>query len=213
MIYRLDNNFYILDYFRDTMLLEFKIKETNITKINNQHIANVDKYNKCKFYFDRQSYQDKMLFAVFKNKYGYSQIVTLGNWQEVISCTIPKRFLQDSFFYIHTYAKGSFQTNTITVVLGKKCKANKKQEKALDSILKELTNKIDSIVFEDNQLKCYSQNQLIDTIFIDNVDEALVKEQIQSHFEEFEQKIDEKLKQYLTEDDITFQDGIIYIHK
>ena len=195
------------------MLLEFKIKEKSITKINNQQVTKNDKYNKCKFYFDRQSYQNKELFVVFKNKYGYSQIVTLGVWQEVMSCTIPKRFLQDSFFHIYVYAKNSFKTNSITVLLGQKCKTNNKHENALNTILKELKTKIDSIVFENNQLQCYSGNKLIDTIFIDNVDEALVKEQIQLHFEEFEKKIDEKLKSYITEDDITFQNGIIYIHK
>lgn len=194
------------------MLLEFKITKKEIQKVNNKKAKKIDQYNKCKFYFDRESYQNKELYAVFKNKYGYSEIVTLGAWKDVMSCSIPKRFLKDSFFRIFVYAKDSYSTNTISVILDEKCQVNKKKQKtALDDILKILQTKIDSIVFDDNQLKCYSDNQLIDTIFIDNVDEALVKEQIQLHFEEIDRRIEEKLQKYVTEDDIVFSNGIIYI--
>lgn len=194
------------------MLLEFKITKKEIKKINSKKAKKIDQYNKCKFYFDRESYQNKKLYAVFKNKYGYSEIVTLGTWKDVVSCSIPKRFLKDSFFRIFVYAKDSYSTNTISVILDEKCQVNKKKQKtALDDILKILQTKIDSIVFDDNQLKCYSDNQLIDTIFIDNVDEALVKEQIQLHFEEIDKRIEEKLQKYVTEDDIIFSNGIIYI--
>ena len=67
-----------------------------------------------------------------------------------------------------------------------------------------LKTKIDNIIFEDNQLKCYSDNNLVDTIYIDNVDEAIIKELIDSHFEEFQRQIDEQLEDYLNNDDLDY---------
>ena len=57
---------------------------------------------------------------------------------------------------------------------------------------------------EDNQLKCYSDNNLIDTIYIDNVDEAIVRDLVDNHFEEFRQKVDEQLEDYLSEEDLDY---------
>lgn len=194
------------------MIIKFKIKKQTLSKVQDTNTSNNDTtFYKCKFFFDRQTWNNKELFAVFKNNIGYTQIVPLGHYNDVLSCTLPKRMVSDKYFKLYVYAKDSIKTNTISVTLSKQCNTKTKRKKALDDILSQLKNKIDTIQYEDNQIKCYGNNNLIDTIYIDNVDEALVKEQIQIHFEEFEERIQRQLDKYLTEDSITFQDGIIYI--
>ena len=64
--------------------------------------------------------------------------------------------------------------------------------------------KLKLIIFENNQLKCYSDNNLIDTVYIDNVDEALIEDIVDAHFAEFEIKIDEKLEDYIDNDDLDY---------
>ena len=187
------------------MLFEFKIYHKEIIKINKAYITNVDKYNKCKFYFDKQTWQDKELFVTFINKNGYSQTVILGKWAETLSCSIPARILDYEYFKIFCYAKDLFKTNTLKVQNTKKCKqTNPKGVKAIDYLMEKLKTKIDNIVFEDNQLKCYSDNNLVDTIFIDNVDEEVVKSIVDTYITDFENEMSERLEDYISEEDLDY---------
>lgn len=188
------------------MLFEFKIYDKELIKINKTYITNVDKYNKCKFYFDKETWQDKELFVTFINKNGYAQTVILGKWDEVLSCNIPERILDFEFFKIFCYAKDLFKTNTLKVYKNKsECpKPKPKRYEAIEYLTEKLKTKIDNITFEDNQLKCYSENNLIDTIYIDNVDKSIIQELVDNHFEEFKQQIDEQLEDYLSEEDLDY---------
>ena len=189
------------------MLFEFKIYDKEIIKINKAYITNVDKYNKCKFYFDKHTWEDKELFVTFINKDGYSQTVILGKWAETLSCSIPNRMLDYEYFKIFCYTKDLFKTNTLKVYNKQKTKCNPKTAKRTDAIeylMDKLKTKIDNITFEDNQLKCYSDNNLVDTIYIDNVDETIVRDLVDNHFAEFKQKIDEQLEDYLSEEDLDY---------
>lgn len=188
------------------MLFEFKIYDTEMIKINKAYITNVDKYNKCKFYFDKETWQDKELFVTFINKNGYAQTVILGKWSEVLSCTIPVAMLKDEYFKIFCYTKNLFKTNTLKVYINKKkCpKRDKQKNDAIEYLMEKLKTKIDNITFEDNQLKCYSDNNLVDTIYIDNIDEVIVKNIVDNHFEKFKQQIDKQLDDYLSEEDLDY---------
>ena len=188
------------------MLFEFKIYDKEIIKINKAYIINVDKFNKCKFYFDKNTWENKELFVTCINKNGYSQTVILGKWDEVLSCSIPNHMLDYDYFKIFCYAKDLFKTNTITVHKNKqKCtQSQSKRHDAIEYLMEKLKTKIDNITFEDNQLKCYSDNNLIDTIYIDNVDEAIVRDLVDNHFEEFRRKVDEQLEDYLSEEDLDY---------
>ena len=188
------------------MLFEFKIYDREIIKINKAYITNVDKYNKCKFYFDKETWQNKELFVTFINKNGYSQTVILGKWAETLSCSIPNRMLDYEYFKIFCYARDYFKTNTLKVHNTKKqkCQPPKKSTKAIDYLMEKLQTKIDNIVFEDNQLKCYSDNRLVDTIYLENVDEAVVKNIMDVHFDEFKEQIDEQLEDYVSEEDLDY---------
>lgn len=187
------------------MLFEFKIYHKEIIKINKAYITNVDKYNKCKFYFDKDTWEAKELFVTFINKNGYSQTVILGKWDETLSCSIPSGMLDFEYFKIFCYAKDLFKTNTLKVPNTQKCKQpNQKSVKAIDYLMEKLKTKIDNIVFEDNQLKCYSDNNLIDTIYIDNVDKAVVEEVVNSYMIDFKNEIDERFEDYLSEEDLDY---------
>lgn len=187
------------------MLFEFKIYYKEIIKINKAYITNVDKYNKCKFYFDKETWGDKELFVTFVNKDGYSQTVILGKWAETLSCSIPARMLDFDYFNIFCYSKDLFKTNTLKVHNEQKCTSKQRQRtKAIDYIMDELKTKIDNIVFENNQLKCYSDNQLIDTIYIDNVDEEIVENLVVTHLTKFEEELNEKLADYIDDEDLDY---------
>lgn len=186
------------------MLFEFKIYNRELIKVNDRHVVNIDAFNKCKFYFQKDIWDNKEIFVTFINEYGYSQVIMLGKWAEVLSCTIPDIFLKGKYFRIFVYSKDSFKTNTLKININKKtCSTSKTQRhEAINYLIDELKTKIDNIVFEDNQLKCYSNNKLVDTIFIDNVDESLVREQIDIVFKDFEEKIQKEIDACITENEI-----------
>ena len=187
------------------MLFEFKIYNKEIIKINKTYITNTDGYNKCKFYFDKETWEDKDIFVTFINKNGYSQTVILGKWDETLSCTVPSRMMDFDFFKVFAYAKDLFKTNTIKVDTEKgNCQLKQKRKNATEYLLEKLNTKIDDIVFEDNQLKCYANGQLVDTVYIDNVDEVVVRDIIDNHFEEFKMQIEERLEDYISDDDLDY---------
>lgn len=187
------------------MLFEFKIYDKEIIKINKQYITNTDKYDKCKFYFDEYTWGNKELFVTFFNERGYSQTVILGKWAETLSCTMPSHIMEGEYFKIFAYAKDFFKTNTIKVSTRKgNCQTKQKRKKATDYLLEKLNTKIDDITFEDNQLKCYSNGNLIDTIYIDNVDEAVVRDVVENHLDEIRQQLEKKLEECITDDDLDY---------
>ena len=187
------------------MLFEFKVYHKEIIKINKQYITNTDKFDKCKFYFDKGTWGDKELFVTFFNHRGYSQTVILGRWSEVLSCTVPSVIMEGEYFKLFVYAKDMFKTNTLKVSTRKgNCQVKQKRKKATDYLLEQLDTKIDNIIFEDNQLKCYSNGKLVDTIYIDNVDEVIVRDIVDNHLEEVKAQLEEKLEECLTNDDLDY---------
>lgn len=186
------------------MLFEFKIYNKELIKVNDRHVANIDTFNKCKFYFQKDVWNNREIFVTFITEYGYSQVIMLGKWAEVLSCTIPDIFLKGKYFKVFAYSKDSFKTNSLKIEINKnKCHTPKtKHHEAIDYLIGELKTKIDNIIFEDNQLKCYSNDKLVDTIFINNIDEAFIREQINIVFKDFEEKIQKEIDACITENEI-----------
>lgn len=194
------------------MILKFKIKEQTLTRICDTKISDKSTdYYKCQFYFDRKTWEGLDLYAVFLNNIGYSTIVPLGKYADILSCTLPKRVMSGKYFSIYVYAKNSYQTNKLSITLEKNKNSKiANQTKALKDILLKIDKKIDNIIFEDNQLKCYSEGKLIDAIYIDNVDDIHLSELIQDHLSDFQEEILTELEKCIKEDDISFEDGVIY---
>ena len=185
------------------MLFEFKIVKNEISKVNKpQKIRSRNVFNKCKFYFDEDTYKGKELFVTFISKNGAYQHIPLGQWANVVSCLLPSKFLKDSYFKVVAYAKNSKKTNTLSVFTKGRYKNKIEYEDALNYLLKELDKKIDSVIYEDNQIKCYSGDTLLDTIFIETVIEDTVKEQIEVYFLDLEEKLKKEKEQYVSEDEI-----------
>lgn len=191
------------------MILNFKIQKKILTKINYRDSTKLIDMNKCKFYFDARTWKDLEIFVVFKNDFGYSKIIPLGKYTESMSCIIPKRIIRGKYFKMFIYAKDHFRTNTISVVLSEQCKTTPKRTNALNDILKQLESKIDNIVFSENQLKCFANGKLVDTIYIDNVDEVLIEERIQQRLGSLKNEINEQLEEYVKVNDISFENGVI----
>lgn len=171
------------------MIYKFKAKKEVLSRINDVKKDN-SKYYKCQFYLDKETWSNSEIFVYFKNYVGYSKIIPLGKYAEVLSCTLPKQMISQPSFKLYIYSKDELKTNEVQIIPSEICKTKIKHDSALNQIVEEINKKIDNIYFEDNQLKCYSNNTLIDTIYIDNVDEAVVQQQIDLHFQKLNPKID-----------------------
>lgn len=191
------------------MILSFRIQGKILSKVNQQSAIKTPNMYKCKFYFDEATWKGLEIFVVFKNNFGYSTIVPLGQYTESMSCILPQRMITNKYFKMHIYAKDHFQTNTISVILSDTCKTQTKRTNALTDILKQLETKIDNIVFSENQLKCFANGKLVDTIYIDSISEILIDERIQEQLSLFKNEIDERFEKCVQVDDIEFEDGII----
>ena len=60
----------------------------------------------------------------------------------------------------------------------------------INTIFKAIDKKVDDIVYEDNQIKIYSNDILINTINIDNLDNDIIKTEVQSFLNNLPTKID-----------------------
>ena len=195
------------------MIFSFKIQEKLLTKINYQEPTKTPNIDKCKFYFDEKTWKDLEIFVVFKNNLGHSTIVPLGKYAEIMSCSVPKRIAKKKHFKMFIYAKDHFHTNTISVVTSKGCKNITNKQMALKDIIDRLNDKIDNIVYDSNQLKCFANGELVDTIYIDNVDEVLIDERIQQSLGSFKDEINKQIEECVKVDDISFENGIINFKK
>ena len=191
------------------MILTFRIQGRTLTKINYQDATKTSGINKCKFYFDEKTWKGLEIFVVFKNNYNYSTIVPLGKYSEAMSCTIPSRIVTNKFFKMFIYAKDHFQTNTISIIPTESCKTKPQRITALNDVINQLKTKIDNIYYHENQLKCYANGELIDTIYVDNVDEAIVDEKVQQSLGSFKDEINQKIEECVKVEDIRFENGVI----
>ena len=193
------------------MLLEFKIEGNEIRKTHNYCATKKTSTYKCKFIFQRSTWGDEDIYVTFVNSFNYSTTQHLGKWSDVLFCTVPSRILKGSYFKLFVHSKSSLRTNKVSIDITNYSSSVKVSNDVLNDLLKQLSNKIDKIVFEDYQLKCYANDRLIDVIVVDTVDDEFLQTQIQKFFDKVKVDIQEQLDNCLTEDDINFEDGIIYI--
>lgn len=153
------------------MIFEFFVND-DIHKKNNNIIDNNLEYFKCKFYINMKIWKKSNLFAVFTNDAGYIETVPLGEANELLTCIIPQTFLNYDKVFLYIYSDDyEHETNTIIVNLTNKSKnKNNKKCNVITDIYYNIDQKIDNIIYEDCQLKCYSQGTLIDAIYLHNID-------------------------------------------
>ena len=177
------------------MLFEFKIISDEIFNINTKKANNI--HNQCKLLFDEKTYKNKELFITFINKVGYSRTIMLGKWKEAILCDIPPQILNYEYFKIFCYTKDTSKTKTLKVY-------NKLFLTEIDLLKQKIDKKVDNILYEDGELKCYSNSVLINTIPIHHTDEKVVKDIINNHLSLFKDEIEEQLEDYITEEDLEY---------
>lgn len=80
---------------------------------------------------------------------------------------------------------------------------SKKSQHAIDYLIKQLDTKIDNLAFENHQLKCYSNGELIDTVYIDNdIDEAVVQHIVDNHLSDITAQLEARINECITCDDL-----------
>jgi hypothetical protein len=195
------------------MILDFIVEEDIRRKTQTPiKIDKNEKYYKCIFDIDESIWQDEYLIVTFKNAKGYTEDVHLGPYQEKLSCVVPLHFLLGSYFNMYIKTKNDIRTNTISIVLKNNFPTPPKKCHIVSDIFKEIDKKIDTIVFENNQILCYSDDKLIDTIYI-SIDQSVIEEIVSDELRNIvENEIQEQIEkeEYIKRDKFVFEDGILY---
>ena len=105
--------------------------------------------------------------------------------------------LDYDYFKIFCYTKDLTKTNVIKIY-------NTKSVSDISLLIQEIDRKIDNIIYEDKYLKCYSNNKLVKTILIQNIDEEIVNDIITRRLSGFQEQINERLEPYINEEDIEY---------
>lgn len=195
------------------MILDFIVEE-DIRQITKTPIT-IDKdkeHYKCIFYFAKEIWENKNIFVYFSDDNEHSENIFLGSYKNMLSCIVPPIFLNNGYFYLYIMSEDEIKTNTIAITLKnnfippkKKCftpssffkeieniACADEQQKCniINTIFKEIDKKIDNVIYEDNQIKFYSNDILINTINIDNLDNDIIQTEVQSFLNNLPTKID-----------------------
>lgn len=202
----------ILDF-----IVEEDIRQITKTPIT---IDKDKEHYKCVFHFAKEIWENKNIFVYFSDDNEHSENIFLGSYKDMLSCIVPPIFLNNGYFYLYIISEDDIKTNTIIITLQNKFKLPKKQcltppteqyltqndflkeienigcvdeqQKCniINTIFKEIDKKVDNIVYEDNQIKIYSNDILINTINIDNLDNDIIETEVQSFLNNLPTKID-----------------------
>lgn len=167
------------------MILEFRVGH-DILKKNNSTSATEQSgdYYKCKFFMDRHVWKNTILSAVFMNDTGYIETVPLGECDELLTCIVPAHIASGEYFSLYI-TDNVIKTNTISITLKNYHYRTRPKCNVIADIYDHINTKIDSIIFENYQLKCYSNGVLTDVIYLGNVDENEVRDWVNEELSTF----------------------------
>lgn len=99
--------------------IEFKVEEQTLTRVDSQQIINEEDTDyKCQFTFDEESeWLTQNKFAIFTDGWGNNSIQHLGRDKPIVTCTIPKKMLQGTYFKISIQGGHLTTTNTVSIAL------------------------------------------------------------------------------------------------
>ena len=161
------------------MILEFKVSNEILKKTETPAVVDQNtNYYKCKLFMDKNVWQESLISATFMNDLGYIETVQLGEYNELLSCLIPSRIVQGGYFSLYISNDNNYKTNTISVALTNHYKKAEPKCNVISEIFEQINTKIDDLVYDNYQIKCYSNGELIDVIYLGNVDENMVKDWI-----------------------------------
>ena len=192
------------------MILEFKVGH-DIVKITSAIASdNNPGYYKCKFYINKRIWKDTLLSVTFMNDIGYIETIRLGICSDVLTCIVPNIIQSSNYFslYIHSDTK---KTNTISLTLNNNNIQPTQKCNIISDIYGKINEKIDNVVYENNQLKFYADDTLYSIIYLGTIDQDFVRELAQQELMDFKEEVYEQLEECIKVDEIHFEDGILYI--
>jgi len=172
------------------MILEFKVSNEILKKRETPAVVDQNtNYYKCKLYMDKKFWQGSLIYATFMNDVGYIETVQLGEYNKLLSCLVPQRIVQGGFFSLYISDDSNYKTNTISVTLTNHYKKARQKCNVISEIFEQIDTKIDDLVYDNYQIKCYSNGELIDVIYIGNVDEQMVKDWVYDEMTTFRSEL------------------------
>ena len=168
------------------MILEFSVGNDILQRNRHPTVLNQDtNYYKCNFYPKKEVWQNNFLSATFMNNIGYIETVPLGEYNEMLTCLVPTRIALGGYFRFYISSNNNKKTNTISVALTNHYDKPEKKCNVVAELFAQINEKIDNIVYENFQLKCYSDGTLKDVIYLGNIDEDLVIDLVQTEIDTF----------------------------
>ena len=161
-------------------VLEFEIKGQVLTRVDSQEVMNKNKnVYKCRFTFDESDeWVNANKFVRFTDGWGNSTVAHLGKSSNILSCLVPDKVLQGSYFKISVYA-GNLLTNHCH--MDSCC-----DEKDIwVEVFERLDTIIDSIIYDNNTLHLFSRDTLIESIYLPFVSEDEVRDLVADLTDEF----------------------------
>ena len=159
------------------MILEFKVSSEILKKKEAPSVVDQNtNYYKSRFFMDKKIWNNSSISATFMNDLGYIETVELGEYNELLSCLVPQRIIDGGFFSLYISNNNNYKTNTISVTLTNHYEKAQPKCNVISEIFEQIDAKIDDLVYDNYQIKCYSNGKLIDVIYLGNVDKEIIKD-------------------------------------
>ena len=157
------------------MNLKFEVEDKILKQKRSHHLHHKDLDNLfCSFVFTTPDWKHLEKYVIFWNRKGKTTIRSLGKGMKT-QCPIPSMVLNDLFFKMQVYANDNVHTQKIKVFTYDEVPIKKDKDPVhlLNHFFEEMEKKIDNIVYDDNKLLIYVNNELVKSI--DIVDERLLE--------------------------------------
>lgn len=129
----------------------------------------------CSFVFTTPEWKHLEKYVIFWNRKGRTTVRSLGRGMKS-TCPIPSMVLNDLFFYIQVYSNDNILTRKTKVFMYEEVPVhneNKDSIEMLNHFFEQMEKKIDNIIYDDNKLLIYVNNELVKAINV--VDERLLE--------------------------------------
>lgn len=173
--------------------LKFQVKNQVLKRIDSEKIVQKGKnIYRCDFTISGDIYEDLNIFAIFSDSWNNKKTVPLGKGNN-LSCILPNFLLKGTFFKISLYSGDLITTNVITIPLLSSLYGNFEEyvecEEAESKdifvqIFDKLDTKVDKLTVADGYLNIYKNDELVESIWMDTVNETFVRELVQSNVDE-----------------------------
>ena len=168
------------------MILEFSVDDDILRRNNTTTVLDQSTdYYKCKFYPKREIWQGENMSATFMNDLGYIETVGLGECTDLLACLIPERIASGGYFNFYISSDEHKKTNTVSVALTNHYTKAEEKCNVVSEIFAHIDEKIDDLVYENYQIKCYSNGILKDVIYLGNIDEDIIHDLVHTEIEAF----------------------------